>query len=494
MVAVALSRNLTSASAVCFSVGVVTLIFSVGMLLPLGMAFFDGNVALSAFNIAFWSTVSFGLLLVAVSARGPKELTTRDSYVLVSGIWFLFPVLAGLPFFLFFEKLSFTDAYFEAVAGLTTTGATVLSDLDNLPAPITMWRAVLQWLGGMGIIVLFVALMPLLRVGGRQLYKAEAPGVMKETQVTPRIAQTAKGLWTVYAGITALCAVAYRVAGMSWMDALAHAFTTTSLGGFSTHDASFGFFNSPLLEAIAIVFMLASGINFLTHFVAMSRQSMKPYWADREVGWFLSAIIGGVLIVTVFLWLSGTYSSFATAFRFAAFNVVSIGTTTGYATTDYNLWPAFAPIVMLVLCSTAACAGSTGGGVKMIRTQLLLKQVHRELIRMLHPSAIAPMKIGAEIIPNQVVFAVLGFMTVYGATVILLVLVLLGSGLDLVTAFSAVIACVTSTGPGLNQVGPATNYAVLTDFQTWVCSIAMILGRLEIFTVLVLFSPSFWKR
>lgn len=481
-------------SALCFSAGAVLLMFSAAMLIPLAVAWLGDMSTFAAFKVGFWATAAAGAVLSGVSLRGPKDLSIRDSYVLVTGIWSVVPVFAGLPFLLYFPGMSFTDAYFEAVAGLTTTGATILSKLDDMPASIHVWRSLLQWLGGMGIIVLFVALMPLLRVGGRQLYKAETPGAIKEKQVTPRIAETAKGLWVVYTGITALCVLAYRFGGMSWLDAFVHAFTTMSLGGFSSHDASFGFFESPLLEAISILFMLIAGINFSTHFVAMTRRSVEPYRTDREVTWFLGAMVGGILVVASYLWVAGTYADFGTALRYAAFNVVSIGTTTGYATTDYNLWPLFAPIVMLLLCSTAASAGSTGGGIKMIRTQLLLKQVHRELVRMLHPSAVVPIRIGAEAIPTQVVVAVLGFMTVYGACIMLLALLLLASGLELVTAFSAVIACITSTGPGLHEVGPATTYAALTDFQTWVLSVAMILGRLEIFTVLVLFSPTFWKR
>jgi trk system potassium uptake protein len=494
MIAATYPVTIVRLSPLCFSAGVVILIFSAAMLVPLGVAGFGDRNGYAAFRSSFWLTGAVGLLLAGIAFKGPKNLSIRDSYVLVTGIWSGLPVFAALPFLIYFPDMSFTDAYFEAVAGLTTTGATVFTNLDGMPASILIWRALLQWLGGIGIIVLFVALLPLLRVGGRQLYKAEMPGAIKETQVTPRIAETAKGLWIVYTAMTALCVVAYRLAGMSWFDAVAHAFTTLSLGGFSTHDASYGHFDSPLIEAVAITFMLVAGINFATHFVAMSRRTVQPYRADREVSWFLAAILGGVAVVATFLWIMGAYDDFTTSLRYAAFNVVSIGTTTGYSSADYNAWPLFAPILMLLLAATSASAGSTGGGIKMIRTQLLLKQVHRELVRMLHPSAVVPIRIGAEAIPTQVVVAVLGFMTVYGACIMVFALLLLASGLELVTAFAAVIACITGTGPGLAEVGPAATYAGLNDFQTWVLAIAMILGRLEVFTVLVLFSPAFWRR
>lgn len=477
-----------------FHLGAVVLIYSGAMLIPIAVSLLARDDAHQAFALSLFVAVVGGALLCLGTWRGKKEVSLRDGYALVTGAWLVIPAFAALPFMLYLPEMSFTDAYFEAMAGLTTTGATVMTNLDSHAASILMWRAVLQWIGGMGIIVLFVALLPALRVGGRQLYKAEAPGVIKDVSLTPRIAETAKGLWVVYAGLTLACALAYRLGGMSWMDAFAHAFTTLSLGGFSTHDASFGYFDSPLLEAAAIFFMLMGGINFATHFRALVGRAPRQYWLDREATWFLFAMIGGTLLVAHHLWRSGTYPEFLTALRFAAFQVVSVGTTTGYATTDYNVWPVFAPVLMLLLCGTAASAGSAGGGIKMIRTQLLLKQVHRELIRMLHPNAIVPIKAGGQPVRNEIVVGVLGFMTGFGATIMLLTLVLLATGMDLITAFTAIVACVTSTGPGLGDVGPATTYADLTDFQTWICSLAMGLGRLEIFTVLVLFSPGFWKR
>jgi trk system potassium uptake protein TrkH len=390
--------------------------------------------------------------------------------------------------------ISFTDAYFEAMSGLTTTGSTVLANLDTLPQSINLWRGMMVWLGGMGLIVLAVAILPLLGIGGRQMFKAETPGPMKDSQLTPRMTQTAKGLWGVYAVVTVLCILSLRWAGMTWFDAVMHSFSTMGLGGFSSHDASFGFWNSPAIEAVTVVFMLLAGMNFATMFLALYGRSFQPYLRDPEARWFLGVTLGSVLGIAIYLWAMGTYPEFLTALRHSAFNVVSIATTTGFASVDYNLWPMFAPLWMLFLCSFATSAGSTGGGIKMIRAIILYKQVYRELMRSMHPNVVWPVRIGGDPVPQNILFAVLAFAFVYMCSIATMTLLLSFSGLEIVTAFSAVVASINNTGPGLNQVGPATTYEVLTDFQTWVCSFAMLLGRLEIFTLLVVLTPAFWRR
>jgi trk system potassium uptake protein len=346
----------------------------------------------------------------------------------------------------------------------------------------------------MGVMVLAVAILPLLGVGGAQMFKAETPGPMKDTKLTPRITETAKGLWGVYFGITIACILAMKLAGMTWLDAVMHAFSTMGLGGFSSHDASFGYWDSPAIEAVTIVFMLAASLNFATHFLAVRRRSFVPYARDPEAGMVMLAMIGSVLMIALYLWWTATYPSFWTALRFAAFNVVSIASTTGFANTDYALWPIFAPLWMLYLSCFATSSGSTGGGMKMIRALVLLKQSVREFTRIIHPRAMVPLKIGGHPVENNLIFAVLAFMLVYGATMVGMSLLLTATGLDFITAFSAVAACINNMGPGLGQVGPATTYAVLTDFQTWVCTIAMLLGRLELFTLLVIFTPAFWRK
>lgn len=471
----------------------VIFIFGLTLLVPLSISWGLADGAESAFDEAIALTLGVGLLLWGVTRREKRDLTIRDGFLMVALVWTVLPAFAALPLIIQLDA-SFTDAYFEAVSGLTTTGATVFSDLDQLPPSINFWRTQLVWLGGMGLIVLAVAILPLLGIGGRQMFKAETPGPMKESKMTPRIAQTAKGLWGIYAGITLCCVIAFRWAGMSWLDAVMHAFSTMGLGGFSSHDASFGYFDSPAIEAVAIVFMLVAGINFATHFIAVSGRSLRPYRHDPEARWFLIVTLGSVLGIAVFLNEHDVYASFSEAFRYSAFNVVSIATTTGFANADFNLWPMFAPLWMLFLSSFATSAGSTGGGIKMIRALVLYQQVHRELLRAIHPNAVYNVRIGGEVVPGNILFAVLAFGFVYMVSIVSMTLLLSISGLEIVTAFSAIVACINNTGPGLNQVGPATTFAVLSDFQTWVCAFAMLLGRLEIFTLLVVLTPAFWRK
>jgi trk system potassium uptake protein len=409
-------------------------------------------------------------------------------------VWSVLPAFGALPLMFHLPGLSFTDAYFEAVSGLTTTGATVLTGLDAMPTSLNVWRCLMVLVGGMGILVLAVAILPLLGVGGSQVFKAETPGPMKDEKLTPRIAETARGLWGVYFAISLLCFLAYRVAGMGWADAFMHMCSTMGLGGFSSHDASFGFFNSPAIEAVAIVFMLVAGVNFALYFVAWRRRSLRALWRNAEARAFLALVVAAVLGVALFLYAHGVYPTFAESLRHAAFNVVSVATTTGFASVDYALWPVFAPVLMLFLCCFATCAGSTGGGIKMVRALLLLQQAQRELTRIVHPRAVAPVTLGGAVVDARVMQSVLAFMLIYGAVMVGATLALLASGLDLVTAFTAVVACINNTGPGLGEVGPAANYQGLTDFQTWVCSLTMLLGRLELFAVLVLFTPAFWRK
>ena len=474
--------------------GLVILIFGFTMLAPLGLSLWLDDAAQFAYDESIAITIGCGLVMWLATRGYRRELQVRDGFLLVVLVWSVLPAFATLPLMFFLPELSFTDAYFEAVSGLTTTGATVLTGLDQLPLSINLWRGELVWLGGMGLIVLAVAILPLLGVGGRQMLKAETPGPMKETKLTPRIAETAKGLWLVYAGITLACIIAFKLAGMNWFDAVMHAFTTMGLGGFSSHDASFAYWNSPLIELVAIVFMLIAGVNFATHFLVWRGKSLSPYRHDPEMGLFIGITLASCLGLACYLWLMGVYPDPLAALRYASFNTISIATSTGYASTDYYLWPIFAPLWMLFLSSFCSSSGSTGGGIKMIRAQLLYKQVFREMVKIMHPQAVAPIKLGGAVVPNRIIFAVLAFMFIYIASIVSMTLVLALSGLDVITAFSAVVACINNTGPGLNQVGPATTYAVLTDFQTWVCSFAMLLGRLELFTLLVVFTPAFWRK
>lgn len=472
----------------------VLMLFAVCMLLPLAFSLGLGDGVHAAYAQAIGITLSSGVALWWLTRRARRELQVRDGFLLVALVWTVLPAFAALPIMLQLPVLSFTDAYFEAVSGLTASGATVLSGLDHLPPSLNIWRGFMIWLGGMGVIVLAVAIMPLLGVGGSQLFKAETPTPMKDTKLTPRIAETAKGLWLVYFALTVACGLAYNLAGMTWLDAVMHAFTTLGLGGFSTHDASYAYWNSPRIEAVAIVFMLIAAINFATHFLAWHRRSLRAYRVDPEAKVFLAVAVASVLGIASYLVWAGVYPDFGTALRYAAFNVVSIATTTGYSNADFNLWPIFAPLLMLFLCSFASCSGSTGSGIKMIRAQILFKQIFRELVRIIHPRIYNPVKLGGKPVENNVVFAVLAFAFVYVVCIVVFTLLLTLSGADVVTAFSAVVASINNTGPGLGQVGPVSNYAVLNDFQTWVCSFAMLLGRLELFTLLLVLTPAFWRK
>jgi trk system potassium uptake protein TrkH len=408
--------------------------------------------------------------------------------------WLVLPAFGALPLVLAVPGLSVTNAYFEAMSAFTATGATAIAGLDALPLSVNVWRCFMQWVGGLGIIVLAVAILPLLGVGGSQLFKAEFSGPLKDQKLTPRIADTARVLWGTYFGLSAACFLAYRLGGMSWTEAFLHMCSTVSLGGFSNYDASFGHFQSPLLEMIAVVFMMLAGISLLMYFTLWRARSVRPLLRNPEVVAFYVVILGAIVLIAGYLLWHDTYDEPWQAVRHTVFHVVSVATTTGYASADYAQWPLFAPLLMILLGCFATCAGSTGGGIKMIRMLLLLKQARRELVRIVHPNVVNPVTLGPNAVSDRVMQAVIAYMMIYGASLVGLTMLLLFSGLDVVTAFTAVIACVNNIGPGLGDVGPAVNYGVLSDFQTWVCTFAMLLGRLELLSVLVLFTPQFWRR
>lgn len=472
----------------------VVTIFAAAMLVPLSTSLVLADGAAPAHGRALLVTALTGVALWFLTRRRRHELQPRDGFMFVALVWTVLPAYAALPLLEVIPGLAVTDAYFETMSALTATGATVLAELDKLPPSVNLWRCMLQWLGGMGVIVLAVAVLPLLGVGGRQLLKAETPGPMKEQQLTPRIASTAKGLWLVYVVLTVLCAGGYALAGMSPLDALMHSFTTVSLGGFSSYDASLGHWNSIAVECCAVIFMLLAGVNFGTHFLALRRTTLSPYRFDPEARAFVTVTLGSVAMLAGYLYLVGLYEDFGTALRHGMFNAVSVATTTGYSTTDYSVWPVFVSLWMLLLCTFCTCSGSAGGGIKMMRALLMFRQASRELTRITHPRATIPVKLGGQVVENNIIFAVLAYMLVYGATLVAITLLLTATGMEFLSAFSAATACLNNLGPGLGDVGPATTYAALTDFQTWICTVAMLLGRLELLTVFVLLTPAFWKR
>jgi trk system potassium uptake protein TrkH len=469
--------------------------FSLAFLVPLAWSLaFDASALTRVWAGAFVATAASGLLLGFAMRRFSGELQPKDGFLLVSLVWVVLPAYAAVPLMLTVPDIGAAHAYFEAMSALTATGATALAGLDKLPVSVNVWRCFLQFVGGLGIILLVVAVLPLLGLGGMQLYRAETPGPMKDTKLTPRIAETARGLWTVYFVLSTACLVAYRIAGMSWSDAFMHMCTTMGLGGFSSHDASFAFWNSAAIESVAIVFMALSGISFARYFVVWRHRSAAPLVNDAEVRAYLMVLVGSIAVVALLLVVQGTYDSFAEALRFAAFHVVSLATTTGYASTDYTVWPSLAPVLMIFLGCFASCAGSTGGGIKMVRMIVLLKQTQRELVRIIHPRVVNPVTLGGGNVPASVIATIMAYMLIYGASTVGLTMLMLLSGLDLVSAFSAVIVCVNNIGPGLGLLGPTGHYGILNDYQLAILSFAMLLGRLELLSVLVLFTAQFWRR
>jgi trk system potassium uptake protein len=480
--------------AVAHVLGLMMAFFGVTYVMPIACSIIMQDGHMIDFAIAAAINVTVGLAIAGATRKYQRELKARDGFLLVTLSWVLMSGSASLPFLIAMPELSFTDAYFEAMSGLTTTGATVLTGLDTLPPSINFWRHALHWFGGIGIIVLAVAVLPLLGVGGMQLYRAETPGPVKDEKLTPRITETAKAIWLTYSGLTLAGAVALRLAGMSWFDAICHSFTVISLGGFSTRDQSVGYWDSPLIEVLLIFGMVLGTMNFARHFVAIRRVTLKPYRDDPEVRGVLLALGASVAGITALLWVNGTYDSALTALRHSAFNVISIASTTGLVSQNYELWPAFAPIWMIFLSCIVCSTGSTGGGIKMFRTLLLARQAAREMKLLVHPSAVIPVRIGGQVIPDRIAYSVLAFIFLYFQTIAVLTFLLLLSGMEFVPAMTSIVASVNNMGPGLGPTGPAGNFQGLTDFQTWVCTLAMLLGRLEVFSMLILFTAAFWRK
>lgn len=477
-----------------FVLGLILMVFGLTYLLPVLTAFLYDDGMAQYFLDGMLINIGAGGFLAVISLPWRSELKNRDGYLLVAFFWGLMASAATLPLMWGIPNLSFTDAFFETMSGFTTTGATVLVGLDQLAPSLNLWRHELNWIGGLGIIVLAVAVLPLLGVGGMQLYKAEIAGPVKDSKITPRITETARLLWLVYAGITLLCILCLKLAGMGWFDAVCHAFATLALGGFSTHDASIGYFDSVSIELVLTVFMLISAINFATHYTALFRRSFKPYLADPETITMLGLIAASILICAGYLDYFDVYGDFFIGLRHVTFNLISIATDCGFVSVDYDKWPSFVPWWMLYLSCITASTGSTGGGIKLFRALLLWKQAGRELFAILHPRAIRPIRIGDTLVANKIIFAVLAFIFLYFISVVVMTFTLIIAGSDPISALSAILACINNAGPGLHQVGPATNYSSLSDFQTWICSIAMLLGRLEVFTLIILCTPSFWKN
>ena len=459
---------------------------------PIAIAHYLGEPSQAAFLDSFVLIATVGLLLWYPARNAQYDLRLRDGFLVTTSIWVIASLVTAIPFTLAAPHLSFTDAVFEATSGLTTTGATVIYGLDALPRSMLFYRQSLNFLGGMGIVILAVAILPMLKIGGMQLFRAESTGPTRDHKLTPRIAETARALWLVYLGLNTLCALAYWIGGMSLFDAICHAMSTMATGGFSTHDSSFGYWNSPLLEGMAIVFMLIAGTNYGMHWYAWRRATLSHYQADSELPTFLRIAAAGAVIVTLALWAGRRFDSFGDDLRHAVFQVVSNLTTTGFTSMSYSTWPGIAPLLLLLLAFIGGCAGSTAGGMKVARWQMVVRQGLREIRQLVHPKGQFVVKVGGKRVSESVVISVGGFCTLYLLSFVVMSLLLTASGVDMVTAVAAIAACLNNLGPGLGNV--AQHYNALGDFSIWICSFAMILGRLEVFTVLVLLTPQFWNE
>ncbi|AWK80659.1 TrkH family potassium uptake protein [Photobacterium damselae] len=476
-------------------VGLLLAFFSVTMLAPALVALIYRDGAGVPFIVTFFLLFAGGAALWFPNRRHRHELKAREGFLIVVLFWVVIGSAGAVPFILSHTPdLSVTDSFFESFSALTTTGATVIVGLDTLPKAILFYRQFLQWFGGMGIIVLAVAVLPVLGIGGMQLYRAEIPGPVKDSKMTPRIAETAKTLWFIYLALTVSCALAFWVAGMTPFDAIAHSFSTIAIGGFSTHDASMGYFNSPTINMITVVFLLISACNFSLHFAAFANGGirLRTYWRDPEFRAFLFIQLMLFVICFAILVNHHSYDSYYQAMDQALFQTVSISTTAGFTTTGFSDWPLFLPVLLLFSSFIGGCAGSTGGGMKVIRMLLLSLQGVRELKRLIHPRAVYTIKLGKKALPQRVVDAVWGFFSAYALVFVVCMLALIATGLDELTSFSAVAATLNNLGPGLGEV--AVHFGEINDPAKWILVVAMLFGRLEVFTLLVLFTPTFWRN
>ncbi len=464
--------------------------FSLVLLLPILVAFIYQESEVKHFLTALGLTAAVGLIFLLIGKNEHHDLNNRDGFLVVALFWFGLSAIASLPFMLS-AHLDLVDALFEAVSAFTTTGATVISGLDDLPKSFLFYRQMLQWLGGMGMIVLAIAVMPMLGIGGMQLYKAEAPGPFKEEKLTPRLSQPARYLWTLYVGITIANALAYWAAGMSPFDAISHSFSTVSTGGFSTHDASLGYFKSAAIESIAVLFMILGAINFSVHFLVWKTRNPLKYLGNIEVRVFLLVILVAVLVVSEILKYSGEYPVYTSSLRNGVFEVVSVITSTGFGTVDFSHWPSFLPVLLIFISFIGGCGGSTAGGMKVMRVILLTEQGFREVRRLIHPRAQLPIRVGRQVVSVQTVQAVWGFLATYVVSFVILMLLMMATGLDQVSAFSAIATSMNNLGPGLGEV--ANSFAGVSDPGKLIAAFAMLLGRLEVFTILVLLTPEFWR-
>ena len=470
-------------------IGIMLILFSLMLFIPISVSLFYNDGNLETFLNSFMITLFFGLILYLPNIKSKNDIKTKEGFLIVVLFWFILSLFGSIPFM--FDKqlsLSFIDAFFESISGWTTTGATVINNIDVLSPSLLIYRQELQWLGGMGIVILALAILPMLGVGGMHLYKAESTGPVKDNKISPRIAETAKSLWSIYLGLTIVCAAAYYLAGMSIFDSVAHSFSTIAIGGFSTHNSSIGYFDSNLIELICIFFMLISALNFILHFMAIKTKDIKTYLNDTEFKSYIWVIF--FVFLSIVLYVNIGEHEDLTVIQIL-FQSVSFITTSGFTSTTYYSWPSFITSLLIAISFIGACAGSTGGGLKVIRVVILFKLLKKELLKIIHPTAEIPIRINQSAINEETSATLYNFFIFYILSYLALSFLLLMSGLDMITSFSAVASCINNLGPGLGDV--ALNYGDINIFSKYVLSFAMILGRLEIFTLLIVMTPYFWK-
>lgn len=473
--------------------GLLLMPFSLSMIPPIFVALWYHENTISVFLSSTLITLLFGFILWAPFRKDVRDIQARDGFLIVTLLWIVLSLTGTLPFTLSINPhINYIDAFFETISGLTTTGATVLVNLDSMPRSILYYRQQLQFIGGGGIILLGIAILPMLGVGGMQLFRAEITGPFKEEKLTPRVAQTSKTLWMIYVGLVLFCAMSFWAGGMSLFDAIAHSFSAISTGGFSTHDSNFEFFNSILLKYLAIFFMMLGAINFSLHFVAARNGTLKQYWQDLEFrSYIFSWLALSLLVIATFLYYH-EFSSVTHNVLEGLFHVTSCLTTTGFFSTNINEFPTFVPVLLMFLSILGGCAGSTAGGIKMIRLLILRKQGIREIQRLIHPNGHYVIKLGYSLLHHRTLDAIWGFFYIFVAFFVVLLLLFLATGLDLLTAFSTLAACISNGGLGLGSV--SEHFRSLNDSAKVIASFAMLAGRLELFSLLVLFAPSYWKN
>jgi trk system potassium uptake protein TrkH len=469
------------------------MVFSFAQVPPLIVDLIYSEGEYLSFVYSFVLTVLGGLILWWPFKEVKKDFRLREGVLIVVCFWIVLSLFGMLPFLITdsISSLSFSEAFFESMSGLTTTGATVLNQLDELPKSILFYRQQLQWLGGMGIIVLAVAVLPLLGVGGMELYHAESSGIAKD-RLTPKLRNTAIALWKIYLSLTVLCAVGYFLSGMSIFDAVSHSFSTVAIGGFSTHDGSIGYFNSATIETIAMIFMFLAGINFSLHFVAWNNRSLVDYIKDSEFKTYAMVLICSSIIVITALSLNGQYESANETVRHSLFQTISIATTTGFTSQNYSSWPAAIPVFLIMMSFIGACVGSTGGGIKVVRILVMFRLGMKEIHKFIRPNAQVSVKLNKSSINEKALVSVLGFFSLYAISFFLILMLLMFAGLDQVTAYSATAATMNNLGPGLGDV--AQNYSSVGEVAKWILSFSMLIGRLEVLTIIAIFHKAFWRQ